>query len=192
MTIQNIWRAESVGIQMNKVYKTYKLEDELSLYIKKNGIWHVLKKKNFELSNENNEREFESLIELIPNEENIDIQIEKDFLDDIDVQGNESIEEWTKKIKRYQKIVKILKQKYNYKCQLCGYTFHMDNGNYYCEAHHIKMLSKDGTQNADNVIILCANHHRIFHYSSETTIVGQVIDDKRVIKIGAEEFVVQF
>lgn len=164
---------------MSKVYKTYKLEGELSLYINKNGILH-----------DPNEEDFESLIESIIDEEDIDIQIEKDFLDDIDVAENESIEEQIKKIRRYQKIVKILKRKYDYKCQLCGYNFQMDNGNYYCEAHHIKMLSKDGTQSSDNVIILCANHHRMFHYASNTITVGKLIDGKRVIKISNKEFVV--
>ncbi|MCE5222393.1 MAG: HNH endonuclease [Clostridium sp.] len=109
----------------------------------------------------------------ITDEEEIDSQIEKDFLDDIDVVENESIEEKIKKIRRYQKIVNILKQKYGYRCQLCGYTFKMDNGNCYCEAHHIKMLSKDGTQNPNNVIILCANHHRMFHYASNIITVGE-------------------
>lgn len=177
---------------MSKVYKTYELEEELSLYINKNGISYALNKNAPELSNENNESEFESHIELVTDEENIDIQIKRDFLDDIDVPENESIDEQIKKIKRYQKIVKILKQKYNYKCQLCDYTFHMDNGNNYCEAHHIKILSKDGTQNPDNVIILCANHHRIFHYANNNIIVGKLINGKRFIKIGNEEFVVQF
>ena len=68
-------------------------------------------------------------------------------------------------IKRYQAIVKSLKKKYNYQCQLCGYSFHMDNGNDYCEAHHIKELSKGGSQNPNNVLILCPNHHRQFHYA---------------------------
>lgn len=177
---------------MGKVYKTYELEEELSLYMNKNGILHELNKENFELSNENSGEDFESLIELINDEEEIDMQIKKDFLDDIDAGENESIEEGIKKIKRYQKIVNILKRKYEYKCQLCEYTFQMDNGNYYCEAHHIKMLSKDGTQNPNNVIILCANHHRMFHYASNMITIGELIDGKRVIKIGDIEFVIQF
>lgn len=173
---------------MDKVYKTYELEEELTLYINKNGTLHELNEVNTKLSNEN----FESLMESISNEEDIDMQIKKDFLDDIDIPENESIEERNKKIRRYQKIVNMLKKKYDYKCQLCGYTFEMDNGNYYCEAHHIKMLSKDGTQNPNNVIILCANHHRMFHYASNTAIIGVLNDGKRVIRIGDKEFIVQF
>ncbi|MBN3382931.1 HNH endonuclease [Clostridium botulinum] len=180
---------------MGKIYKTYELEEVLSLYINKNGIlYDSTKKDRGQFSNENNNKEFEEFIELISKEEekDIDIQIEKDFLDDVDIAENESTEELNRRIKRYQKIVKILKQKYNYKCQLCGYTFPMDNGSYYCEAHHIQMLSRDGSQHPENVIILCANHHRKFHYAKDNIIIGKLIDGKRVIKIGNEEFVVQF
>lgn len=169
---------------MRKVYKTYELEEEMSLYIKENDIWNNINKEKH--------GSLELNIILTPDEEKIDTQIEKDFLDDIDIVENESIEQRNEKVKRYQKIVKVLKQKYNYKCQLCGYTFLMHNGSYYCEAHHIKMLSKGGSQHPENVVILCANHHRIFHYASNTIIVGELIDSKRVIKIKDEEFAIQF
>lgn len=161
----------------NIVYSTYELEEILSVYINKNGISQILNKQD---------------IELAANEEIIDMQIEKGFLEDVDIPENESIEILNNKVKRYQKLVKLLKQKYNYKCQLCGYSFRMDNGNNYCEAHHIKMLSKDGSQSPENVIILCANHHRMFHYAINKTNIGELVDEKRVIKIGDEEFVVQF
>ncbi|MBE6069181.1 MAG: hypothetical protein E7211_16015 [Clostridium lundense] len=175
-----------------KVYKTYELEEVLELYINKNDISTIINKQKDESTNTNDINKFESSIESIEDKEDIDIQIERDFLEDIDEIENEPIEQRIKRIKRYQKIVKMLKQKYNYKCQLCGYSFHMDNGKDYCEAHHIKMLSEDGSQSPENVIILCANHHRIFHYACETTIVGKLINSKRVIKIGDEEFIVQF
>jgi 5-methylcytosine-specific restriction protein A len=165
-----------------KVYKTYELEEALDLYTNKNGI----------STNMNDINEFEPSIEFAEDEENIDIQIEKDFLEDVAEIENESIEQRIIRIKRYQKIVKMLKKKYNYKCQLCGYSFHMDNGKDYCEAHHIEMLSEGGSQSPENVIILCANHHRIFHYACDTIIVGKLINGKIVIKIGEEEFIVQF
>lgn len=165
----------------SNLYKTYELEEVLSLYINKNGISTIINNENAE-----------SNIEFIEDEEDIDTQIEKDFLDDVDVPENETIEEHNKRVKRYKKIVKALKKKYNYRCQLCGYTFHMDNGNDYCEAHHIKMLSQDGSQGPENIIILCANHHRIFHYATNNCIIGELINGKRVIKIGDEEFIVQF
>lgn len=166
---------------LSNLYKTYELEEVLSLYINKNGISTII-----------NNESAESNIEFREDEENIDTQIEKGFLDDVDVPENETIEEHNKRVKRYKKIVKELKKRYNYRCQLCGYIFHMDNGNDYCEAHHIKMLSQDGSQGPESIIILCANHHPIFHNATNNCIIGKLINGKRVIKIGDEEFIVQF
>lgn len=152
----------------NLVFKTYEIEDVLNLYVIKNGklqIW------NDSIENK---------------------QTKIDLLEDIDIPEKETKEATNIRIKRYQKIVKILKQKYEYKCQLCGYSFQMDNGNDYCEAHHIKMLSDDGSQSKENVIILCANHHKMFHYASNTINIGQLIDNKRVIKIAEKEFTIKF
>lgn len=171
----------------NEIVKTYELEEILDTYINKNGISELLNKHD----KVNNDKENKSLI-IQSDEEYIDKQIEKDFLDDVDIPANETEEAHYKRVKRYPKIVKLLKQKYGFKCQLCGYSFRMSDGNGYCEAHHIKMLSKDGSQSPENVIILCANHHRLFHYSIDEIIIGKLIDGKRIIKIGEKEFKVQF
>lgn len=166
------------------VYKTYELEDELSLYININGVSKPFREKGSNLNIHGNQ--------LQNNEEEIDKQIERDFFDDIGELENETEEVRYNRIKRYQKIVKRLKVQYNHKCQLCGDNFLMDNGNYYCEAHHIKMLSQDGSQSPENVLILCANHHRMFHYASNICIIRELIDGKRSIKIGEKEFTVQY
>lgn len=61
-----------------------------------------------------------------------------------------------------------------------------DDGSYYCEAHHIIPISENGTQVPENVIVLCANHHRMFHYAKNRVHVGAINDNKRVIDaIGA-------
>jgi len=174
----------------NTILKTYELEEILDIYNNKNGISELFNKDN-RINEIGDDKEIISLIELFDKEE-LDEQIEKDFFDDIDVPENETEETHGKRVKRYLQIVKMLKKKYNYRCQLCGYTFHMDNGNDYCEAHHIKMLSKDGSQSPENVIILCANHHRIFHYASDNIIIGELIDGKRIIKLREEELTIQF
>jgi len=117
--------------------------------------------------------------------EEIDEGIEHDFIEDVTIPDNETKEITIRRIKRYQRIVNELKKKHGYKCQLCNDTFLMDNGNYYCEAHHIKQLSNNGTQDKTNVLILCPNHHRMFHYSKGIiTITDVPIDQKRVIAIG--------
>lgn len=93
---------------------------------------------------------------------------------------------------RDMQIVRKLKEKYNYKCQLCGYQFLMDNGEYYCEAHHIIPISEDGSQSPDNVIIVCANHHRMFHYARKQMSIGPLINNKRTIVIGKEQFDIEY
>lgn len=69
------------------------------------------------------------------------------------------------RIKRYKKIVETLKARYHNRCQICGFTFEKNNGTGYSEAHHIKKLADNGSQDESNVVILCANHHRMLHYA---------------------------
>ena len=83
-------------------------------------------------------------------------------------------------VKRYRKIVEQQKKKYDYRCQICNENFLMDNGKYYCEAHHLIPISENGSQNADNVIILCANHHRIFHYAKNSV---EIEYKKRIVHV---------
>lgn len=175
----------------NKVDKIYQLDEVLEVYVNKSGISTLLNPINdIEISEElglANDFYTEEIIDEI-----IDEQLERDLLDDIDVPINETKEEYKNRLIRYQRIVNYLKQKYDYKCQICGYSFLMDNGKGYCEAHHIKMLSENGSQSPENVIILCANHHRMFHYASSNIFVGDLINGKRVINIGIDEFNVEF
>lgn len=88
------------------------------------------------------------------------------LLEDAPDLANERQEVLIEKIKRYKKIVERLKNKYHNQCQICGFTFEKDNGQGYSEAHHIVRLADDGSQNEDNVLILCANHHRMLHYAN--------------------------
>lgn len=60
-------------------------------------------------------------------------------------------------------IVHQLKKLYKGQCQLCGAkpfdAFDVD----ICEAHHIEQYSETQNNDADNIIILCPNHHRLLH-----------------------------
>lgn len=120
--------------------------------------------------------------------------LQKMLEEDIDeiILDNIRIEKKQEMIKRYQYIVNKLKQTYGCKCQICGQRFLMDNGTYYCEAHHIKPLSEDGKQDSENVILLCANHHRMFHYAKERIKVGELVGNKRVIYIDEKKYEVEF
>lgn len=168
-------------------YKTYELDEELDLYINIDGVPKLLDENGSKVK----EVIRQNQLQLPESEEDIVKQIERDFLEDLYLE-NETEEIRYNRIKRYQKLVTQLKQKYNYQCQICGYNFLMDNGKCYCEAHHIKMLSKDGSQNPDNVLILCANHHRMFHYASNTCTIGELVQGKRIVQIGKEKFMVKY
>lgn len=120
----------------------------------------------------------------------LEYMLREDF-DEIEL-GNISEEKIKREVKRYRKIVKILKQIYGCKCQLCKQTFLMDNGDYYCEAHHIIPLSENGNQDSDNVILLCPNHHRMFHYAKNRITIGELINKKRIIYIDDARYEVDF
>lgn len=57
-------------------------------------------------------------------------------------------------------IIVSLKKLYQGKCQICGCSqFNED----ITEAHHIEYFSRSCNNNAQNIIILCPNHHRLIH-----------------------------
>lgn len=61
-------------------------------------------------------------------------------------------------------IIKDLKELYQGRCQLCGEKdFFEQYGTDIAEAHHIEYFSKSQNNNADNIIIVCPNHHRLIH-----------------------------
>ena len=79
---------------------------------------------------------------------------------------------------RCQELVDELKKLYNNRCQLCGEEngtipfIEKDNGDYYCEMHHIVPISEvknlaDEWEFLDtylNALICCPHHHRFLHY----------------------------
>jgi|TARA_E500000305_G_C4016581_1_gene236020 5-methylcytosine-specific restriction endonuclease McrA len=66
-----------------------------------------------------------------------------------------------------------VKDHFQDECQICkaqGKTlessFVKENGRKYSEAHHVVPLSKNGSDETDNIMCLCANHHRQMHYGN--------------------------
>ncbi len=123
---------------------------------------------------------------------NIDYFLEKDLLEDLQILDNERKEITRNVIIRYQKLVERIKQTRGRKCQICQYSFIMDSGNEYCEAHHIQYLSKNGSQSSDNVILLCPNHHRMFHYAHDAVFLDDLVDGKRKVLIENVEHLIDF
>lgn len=75
----------------------------------------------------------------------------------------EQIVKMVKSYKRNVSIVIALKEKYQNKCQICGFTFKTSAGTFYSEAAHIIPISaaSKGVDSPDNIWILCANHHKM-------------------------------
>lgn len=79
----------------------------------------------------------------------------------------------SKRIER-GKISSEIKKVYKYKCKICEslglnpYSFQKTNGEYYIETHHLIPVSNllQGSLGISNLITVCANHHRQFHFGN--------------------------
>lgn len=61
--------------------------------------------------------------------------------------------------------VKQLKKLYDNKCQICGFTFEYEKGQFYSEVHHYNPLKANADDHLDNMIVVCPNHHAQFDYN---------------------------
>lgn len=68
-----------------------------------------------------------------------------------------------KEIKRNPELPCILKEIYNFKCQICGFDFKPRYSVPYSETHHMIWLSRGGIDHSNNLVVICPNHHRIIH-----------------------------
>ena len=64
-----------------------------------------------------------------------------------------------------------LKRFHSFKCQAenCSFTFRKKNGEYYCEIAHVKPFSMTKDDTAGNILVLCANCHKMLDHGDETT-----------------------
>jgi predicted restriction endonuclease len=71
-------------------------------------------------------------------------------------------------IKRDQRLAKALKKARDYTCEVCGAksTWVTSEGVPYVEAHHVIALGEDGFDDERNLIIACADCHRMLHYGA--------------------------
>lgn len=79
---------------------------------------------------------------------------------------------------RNQGLVKLAREFAKGKCQLCEYPapFNDKEGEPFLEVHHIKWLSKGGSDSIDNVIALCPNCHRRMHQIADPDDVRKLQD----------------
>jgi len=90
----------------------------------------------------------------------------------------EEVEVKGRTYKRDNKTIVQLKKLRDYKCQICGHKIQKKNGGYYVEAAHIKRKSMKGAERANNILILCPNHHKEFDFGKRNVIEH---DDNRIV-----------
>ncbi len=70
------------------------------------------------------------------------------------------------------------------RCEYCGQLgFLKPNGEPYLEAHHLLALSENGPDTPENVVALCATHHREAHYGLEREKLEAAIIAKRRCRV---------
>lgn len=67
-----------------------------------------------------------------------------------------------KSYKRNNKTIALIKILRNFECQICGMSILKKDGTKYIEAAHITPKHKKGKESAENIILLCPNHHKEF------------------------------
>ncbi len=68
----------------------------------------------------------------------------------------------TKGFKRDNYLISKIKVERGFKCQICGFTMKKRDGSFYIEAAHIIAKKSKGTENRNNILLLCPNHHKEF------------------------------
>ena len=92
--------------------------------------------------------------------------------------------------KRNLALTRYLKELYKNECQICGFAFKKENGEKYSECHHLIPLGENGSDTLENVIVVCANCHRMLHYAKVEF--GELRDNKIVIEINGESQTIKF
>ena len=85
-----------------------------------------------------------------------------------------------------------IKRLNGFRCQLCEALgqdpigFKKRNGEHYVEAHHVMPVHRKeiGSLSADNIVTLCANHHREVHYGNVATAISE---EHFIFKIDGKE-----
>jgi hypothetical protein len=75
----------------------------------------------------------------------------------------------TRQFERDALVIAIAKSRAGFRCEIpdCPHpTFLSDDGNSYCEVHHIRPLAEGGEDTIENVVCLCPAHHREAHHGA--------------------------
>lgn len=74
----------------------------------------------------------------------------------------------TYRILRDTQLSRVIKELYQYQCQVCGLCLQLKSGQRYAEAHHIRPLGSPhhGPDIMENIICVCPNHHAQLDYGA--------------------------
>lgn len=105
--------------------------------------------KELSISGEENEQVIENLL---------------DFSDLTDYEANIVEKYHLQKVRKLNRgIGEYLKKIYSFRCQICGESVGENYGSEIAECHHIRYFVRSLNNDANNLMILCPNHHRIIH-----------------------------
>ncbi len=98
--------------------------------------------------------------------------------EEFELDSNYERKDSTARIDKITQLVKVrrldrsigdsLKLLYHYKCQICDCNFGENYGSHIVETHHIEPFTISLNNNAENLIIVCPNHHRVIHEANPT------------------------
>ena len=137
-----------------------------------------------------------------------------DIFNNIEIESIDEIEDISKLLLKYEyaspqvkevisrriergTISSAIKKIYEYKCKVCEalqqnpLSFKKTNGEHYIETHHIIHVSKltEGSLGISNLITVCANHHRQFHFGNIEIL--ENVKEKLTIKIDGQETTIE-
>ena len=69
----------------------------------------------------------------------------------------------TEVVRRDRDLVANLRDLYDGECQVCGWAPRRHYRTELCEAHHVRWLSRGGSDALANLVLVCPNHHRAIH-----------------------------
>ena len=99
---------------------------------------------------------------------------------------HEIIEIKSKKYKRHNYLMVLIKKYRNYKCQFCKTVILKKSGDYYIEACHIKSKSDGGKDTLNNILVLCPNCHKLFDYAKRDEVKHTI--DEYIVKLNETKY----
>lgn len=88
---------------------------------------------------------------------------------------------------RNNKVVALIKLLRGFECQICGISIEKRDGSKYIEAAHIKPKHKGGAESAENIILLCPNHHKEFDLGNLHAVIFE--EDRVRIELNGNSYI---